>query len=127
MITQGKVVGGGSSVHAMMYVRGNRLNYDDWSALGNDGWSYAEVLPYFKKSEDYECGPSEYHGVGGPLAVRPCPDPNAVGLAFRNAAIELGYGGPDWDCNGAKQEDGAGRTSSTSRGTATAAARPWRS
>lgn len=108
MIAQGKVLGGGSSIHAMMYVRGNRLNFDHWNALGNDGWSYDDVLPYFKKSEDYEGGASEFHGVGGPLSVRNRPDPNAVSYPFMNAAVELGYSGPDWDYNGARQEDGAG-------------------
>jgi choline dehydrogenase len=108
VINQGRVLGGGSSIHAMMFVRGNRMNYDLWSATGCDGWSYDEVLPYFEKSEDYEGGASEYHGVGGELSVRLCPDPNSVGMAFRNAAVELGYRGPDWDVNGVCQEDGAG-------------------
>ncbi len=108
LINQGKVFGGGSSIHAMMYVRGNRLNFDQWSALGADGWSYEEVLPYFRKSENYEGGASAYRGVDGPLDVRPCPDPVARSLAFQEAAVELGYDGPDWDYNGARQDDGVG-------------------
>lgn len=108
MITQGKVVGGGSSVHAMMYVRGDRKDYDHWNFLGNEGWSYEEVLPYFKKSEDYEDGADDYHGVGGPMKGMKCPNPTPVATGFLNAAVELGYSGPDWDFNGAQHEDGAG-------------------
>ena len=108
LINQGKVIGGSTAINAMMYVRGNRRNYDHWSALGNDGWSYDEVLPYFKKSEDYEGGASEFHGVGGPLSVRDCPDPASRSEAFMVGATELGYNGPYWDTNGARQENGAG-------------------
>jgi choline dehydrogenase len=105
---QGKVLGGSTSINHMMYVRGNRLNYDSWRAQGNEGWGYTDVLPYFKQLEDYEGGASEYHGVGGPLNVRICPDMAERSEAFINAATELGYNGPDWDYNGARQEDGAG-------------------
>jgi choline dehydrogenase len=108
MINQGKVIGGGSSIHAMMYMRGNRYNFDLWNALGNEGWSYEDVLPYFKKSEDYEAGPDAYHGVGGPMQVRKCPNPSPVAIAFSQAAVELGYRGIESDFNGAQQEDGAG-------------------
>ena len=66
---RGKVLGGSSSINGLLYVRGQREDYDRWVELGNEGWSYAEVLPYFKKSEDQERGASEYHGVGGPLKV----------------------------------------------------------
>lgn len=107
-MNQGKVLGGGSSIHAMMYVRGNRRNFDLWNALGNEGWSYADVLPYFKRSEDYEGGANEFHGIGGPMQVRDCSNLSPVAIAFTNAAIELGYAGPNWDFNGAWQEDGAG-------------------
>lgn len=105
---QGKVLGGGSSIHAMMYVRGNRRNFDLWNALGNEGWSYQEVLPYFKKSEHYEKGENAFHGVYGLMSVRECWDPSPVAIAFMQAARERGYGGPGWDFNGAQQEDGAG-------------------
>jgi choline dehydrogenase len=108
LINQGKVIGGSTAINAMMYVRGNRRNFDHWATLGNDGWSYEEVLPYFKKSEGFEGGASEYHGAGGPLSVRFCPDPNARSPQFMNAAAEIGYDGPDWDYNGLRQEDGAG-------------------
>lgn len=108
MISRGKVLGGCSSIYAMVYIRGNRRDFDHWNYLGNEGWSYDEVLPYFKKSEDYEGGASDFHGVGGPLSVVKCPNPTPVAPAFVKAAVELGYGGPDWDFNGAIQEDGAG-------------------
>lgn len=108
-LIQGKVIGGGSSIHAMMYMRGNRRNYDFWNALGNEGWSYDDVLPYFKKSEDYEGGADDFHGIGGLMQVRKCPDLTSVAYAFMDAAVELGYdGGGEWDFNGATQEDGAG-------------------
>jgi choline dehydrogenase len=108
IINQGKVMGGGSSINAMMHVRGNPRNYDHWSYLGNEGWSFADTLPYFKKMEDYELGASEYHGAGGPVSVRQAPDPAARSEGFMNAAVEIGYDGPYWDINGGRQENGAG-------------------
>src|SRR5262245_42662062 len=66
---RGRVLGGSSSLNGMIYVRGNPHDYDTWAYLGNYGWSYAEVLPYFKKSEDFDGGESRYHGVDGPLRV----------------------------------------------------------
>lgn len=108
MISRGKVFGGCSSLYAMIHVRGNRRDFDHWNALGNEGWSFEEVLPYFKKSERFEGGASEYHGGDGLLEVRPNPSPTPVAHAFAKAAAELGYGGPDWDHNGAQQEDGGG-------------------
>jgi len=108
VINQGKVLGGSTSINAMMYVRGNRRNFDMWNALGADGWGFDDVLPYFKKSEDYEGGASEFHGVGGPLTVRVCPDEVMRSEPFLQGATELGYDGPHWDYNGARQEDGAG-------------------
>lgn len=66
---RGKVLGGSSSINAMVYVRGHRGDFDDWSAAGNPGWSYADVLPFFRKSEDHVWGASEYHGAGGPMRV----------------------------------------------------------
>jgi choline dehydrogenase len=108
LINQGKVLGGGTSVNAMMYVRGNPRNFDMWNALGADGWSYEDVLPYFMKLEDYDGGASQYHSVGGPLSVRDCPDDAVRSEAFMLAATELGYAGPHWDVNGAQQENGAG-------------------
>lgn len=108
-IARGKTLGGSSSIYAMVHVRGNRRDFDHWNFLGNDGWSFNEVLPYFKRSEDWEGGgDSEYHGIGGPLQVRTLKDPTAVATAFTHAAVELGYSGPDWDVCGAQQENGAG-------------------
>jgi choline dehydrogenase len=66
---RGKVLGGSSAINAMVHVRGHPGDFDDWAAAGNTGWSWAEVLPYFKKSEDHQWGASEYHGAGGPLYV----------------------------------------------------------
>jgi choline dehydrogenase len=66
---RGKVLGGSSSINAMVYVRGHRGDFDDWAAAGNPGWAYTDVLPYFLKSEDHVWGASEYHGAGGPMAV----------------------------------------------------------
>jgi choline dehydrogenase len=106
-VAQGKVLGGGTSINAMMYIRGNRRDYDHWNQLGNEGWSYADVLPYFKKSEDYEGGASAYRGAGGPLRVIGNAAPAPVSRAFVAAAMELGFAGDGFDCNGEKQEDGA--------------------
>ena len=66
---RGKVLGGSSSLNGLLYVRGQAEDYDHWAALGNQGWSFAEVLPYFKKSEDNQRGADEYHGIGGPQKV----------------------------------------------------------
>ena len=77
----------------MLYVRGNRRDYDTWSALGNYGWSYDEVLPYFIKSEDNRnpyLAKSKYHGVGGLLTVQEPPYQTPLGAAFVQAGIELG-------------------------------------
>ena len=107
-INQGKVLGGSTSINAMIYVRGNPRDFDEWHALGAHGWAYADVLPYFKKLEDFEEGASEYHGVGGPLHIRVCPDESMRSEHFLVGATELGYDGPHWDYNGARQENGAG-------------------
>ncbi len=108
LINQGKVLGGSTAINAMMYVRGNPRNFDTWNALGADGWSYRDVLPFFKSLEDYEGGASEYHGAGGPLSIRECPDDAMRSDQFQRAATDLGYDGPYWDTNGARQENAAG-------------------
>ncbi|NML64407.1 choline dehydrogenase [Hymenobacter sp. RP-2-7] len=107
-INQGKVVGGSTCINAMMYVRGNPANFDQWQALGATGWSYADVLPYFKKIEHYEGGASAYHGDQGEIWVRDCPDEVMRADEFLQGAVELGYDGPRWDYNGERQENGAG-------------------
>ena len=66
---RGKVLGGSSSINAMVYVRGQPADFNDWAAAGNPGWTYPEVLPYFKKLEDHPWGASEYHGAGGPVGI----------------------------------------------------------
>lgn len=107
-IPQGKVLGGGSSVNAMLYVRGNRRDFDHWNHLGNEGWAYSDVLPFFRRSEDFEDGGDDYRGVGGPLKVTRSGSVEPVSAAFIEAAKELGFeGGLDWDYNGARQQGGA--------------------
>ncbi|MBB4105514.1 GMC family oxidoreductase [Allorhizobium borbori] len=88
---RGKVLGGSSSINGMMYVRGNRLDFDDWAKAGCTGWSYADVLPYFIKAEDQSRGANAYHGVGGPLKVSDQTFdhelPNALCAAARQAGL----------------------------------------
>ena len=102
---RGKVLGGSSSINAMIYIRGNRHDFDHWQALGNSGWSYQDVLPYFKKSENQQHGASEFHGVDGLLNVTDALEPHLTSQRFIDAAEALGYGrNPDF--NGATQEGG---------------------
>jgi choline dehydrogenase len=89
-LPRGKVLGGSSSLNAMIYVRGNRADYDHWAYLGNAGWDYESVLPYFKKSEDYWGGAGRYHGAGGPLSVARIDNPNPLTRAFLAAGEALG-------------------------------------
>src|SRR5688572_2513966 len=105
-VPRGKVLGGSSSINAMMYVRGNRADFDEWAMVGNPGWSYDEVLPYFMQSESNSRGASQYHGADGPLAVSDPSDPNPLSTAFVEAAVEAGLP-RNADFNGAAQ-DGAG-------------------
>ncbi|ENO77187.1 GMC family oxidoreductase [Thauera mechernichensis] len=100
---RGKVLGGSSSLNGLLYVRGQREDYDRWAALGNEGWSFDEVLPYFKRSEDQERGASEYHGVGGPLKVSDLRLRRPIADHFIKAAQEIGIPYND-DYNGASQE-----------------------
>ena len=100
---RGKVLGGSSSLNGLLYVRGQREDYDRWAALGNRGWRYADVLPYFKKSEDQERGADPYHGVGGPLKVSDLRLRRPIADHFIAAAQEIGIPfNPDY--NGASQE-----------------------
>ncbi len=100
---RGKVLGGSSSLNGLLYVRGQREDYDRWAELGNKGWSYEEVLPYFKKSEDQERGADKYHGVGGPLKVSDLRLRRPIADAFIAAAIETGIP-ENADYNGETQE-----------------------
>jgi choline dehydrogenase len=103
---RGKMIGGSGSMNAMIYIRGNPCDYDDWAGLGNDGWGFQDVLPYFKKSERQERGASEYHGASGSLSVADLRRVNPLTRSFLAAAKELGIPANS-DFNGATQ-DGAG-------------------
>ncbi len=86
---RGKVLGGSSSVNAMVYTRGNRLDYDQWAELDNPGWSYQDVLPLFKRSENNECfGADDYRGTGGPLNVSYLRSPSPINKAFLDACAD---------------------------------------
>ncbi len=99
---RGKVFGGCTSINAMIYKRGNPACFDAWGK-DNEGWSYADVLPLFKKGENNERGESELHGVGGPLNVADQRDPNPLSKAMVAAAVEQGYAAQD-EFNQAEQE-----------------------
>jgi choline dehydrogenase-like flavoprotein len=95
---RGRMLGGSSSLNAMIYMRGNRADYDDWAASGATGWSYAEVLPYFRRAEHNERGEDAYHGVGGPLNVADQRSPNPVTRRFLDAAGAAGLAAnPDFN------------------------------
>ncbi|MFL6681178.1 MAG: GMC family oxidoreductase [Burkholderiaceae bacterium] len=100
---RGKVLGGSSSVNAMVYIRGHRADYDHWAAEGNAGWSYDEVLPYFRRAEHNERLHDDYHGTGGPLNVMDLRSPNQITQPFIEAGREAGYRITD-DFNGVDQE-----------------------
>ncbi len=100
---RGRVLGGSSSINAMIYVRGHAADYDGWAALGNPGWSFDEVLPYFKRAEHNENGASELHGIGGPLNVKDLTSPNPYAEVFVQAGVQAGYT-RNADFNGASQE-----------------------
>jgi choline dehydrogenase-like flavoprotein len=85
---RGKGLGGSSAINAMVYIRGHRSDYDQWAALGNPGWSFSDVLPYFKRSEDNADFGGEYHGKGGPLAVNKLRTDNPVQQIFLQGARE---------------------------------------
>jgi choline dehydrogenase len=110
-LPRGKVLGGSSSINAMVYIRGNRRDYDDW---GVDGWSAADLLPYFIKAEDNERGASQWHGVGGPLPVSEERSGNLISHAFVDAGVQAGLPRNE-DFNGAEQ-DGVGMYQVTQRG-----------
>jgi choline dehydrogenase len=100
---RGKVLGGSSSINAMIYIRGHHQDYDYWQALGNEDWGFDKVLHYFRKSENQERGESFYHGVGGPLNVADLRSINPLSRAFVSAAEELGFA-LNQDFNGAEQD-----------------------
>ena len=111
---RGKVLGGSSSINGMIYIRGQAQDFNMWRQLGNAGWGYNDVLPYFRKSEANERGADEMHGGDGPLAVSDARDRHPLALAFVEAAVQCGYPRNN-DFNGASQE-GAGLYQTTTRG-----------
>ncbi|NKI36618.1 choline dehydrogenase [Wenzhouxiangella sp. XN79A] len=88
---RGKVLGGSSSINAMCYIRGHASDYDDWRDSGNPGWGFADVLPYFRRSEDQQRGASEFHGQGGPLGVADLGHVNDLSPVFIQAAQQAEY------------------------------------
>lgn len=100
---RGKTLGGSSSINAMLYVRGHRWDYDHWAALGNPGWNYDEVLPYFRRAEHNEQFADAFHGQGGPLNVTYPRHESPLNALFLRAAAEQGLPRIE-DCNGAEQE-----------------------
>ena len=103
---RGKTLGGSSSINGLIYIRGQREDYDHWAALGNEGWSYDECLPYFKRAEGNQRGHSEFHGGDGPLKISDIGAKHELIEAFIAGAGEIGVPRTD-DFNGARQE-GAG-------------------
>jgi choline dehydrogenase len=103
-VPRGRGLGGSALINGMVYFRGNPRDYDAWAAAGAAGWSYREVLPYFRKSEHNEnFGPNVYHGRGGPMNVRSVTHPNPLNFCFFDALASLGYSHRD-DLNGADSE-----------------------
>jgi choline dehydrogenase len=103
---QGRTLGGSTSINAMIYIRGHRLDYDEWESLGNEGWGYDGVLPYFRKMENHERLVNDYHGAGGPVNVADQVQHNPLSRAFVRAGQEIGL--PySTDFNGESQ-DGVG-------------------
>src|ERR1700733_4408504 len=113
-LPRGRMLGGCSSINAMIYVRGNRADYDGWAGFGCDGWSYDDVLPYFRRSEDNERGEDQFHGAGGPMAVSESRSMHPLVDTMLEAARAAGHEhNPDF--HGARQE-GVGRFQLTQRG-----------
>lgn len=110
---RGKVLGGSSSINGLLYIRGQPEDFDHWRQLGNTGWSFADVLPYFRRAEDQQRGEDAWHGVGGPLAVSDVCEPHPLCEAFVAAVEQAGLPRND-DFNGPTQE-GAGYYQLTTR------------
>ena len=112
---RGRVLGGSSSINGMAYIRGHAFDYDKWAQAGCRGWSYREVLPYFRRAETFDRGSDDYHGGEGPLHVTSgSVGSNPLYRAFIDAAVEAGYA-ESRDLNGYRQE-GVGRMDRTTRG-----------
>ncbi len=110
---RGKVMGGSSSINGLLYIRGQAEDFNHWRQLGNAGWSFDDVLPYFRKAEDQQRGEDDLHGVGGPLSVSDVSEPHPLCDAFITACEQAGHPRTD-DFNGASQE-GAGYFQLTTR------------
>jgi choline dehydrogenase len=110
---RGKVLGGSSSINGLLYIRGQPADFDHWRQLGNSGWSFEDVLPYFRQAEHQQRGEDALHGVGGPLAVSDVCEPHPLCEAFITAAQQAGFPRND-DFNGPTQE-GAGYFQLTAR------------
>ena len=110
---RGKVLGGSSSINGLLYIRGQAADYDAWAQMGNPGWSYADVLPYFRKAESFENGVNTYHGGDGPLTVSNLRERNPLCLAFIQSGIEAGIPYTE-DFNG-KTQEGIGFYHTTTR------------
>ena len=110
---RGKVLGGSSSINGLLYVRGQREDFDHWRQLGNAGWSFEDVLPYFRRSENQQRGADDLHGAGGPLHVSDVSEPHPLCEAFIEASEQAGFPRND-DFNGPDQE-GAGYFQLTAR------------
>jgi choline dehydrogenase len=121
---RGKVLGGSSSINGLLYVRGQHEDYDRWRQLGNTGWGFDDVLPYFKAAEDQQRGADEFHGSGGPLPVSDSRHPDPLSQAFIEAAAESGIAkNPDF--NGAVQEGAGWFQTTTRRGRRASTARSY--
>ena len=100
---KGKVLGGSSSINGLLYIRGQGADFDGWRDAGCEGWSYRDVLPYFRRSENQERGESEWHGVGGPLTVSDFTSRHPLSAAMLEACVQAGIP-RSADVNGAHQE-----------------------
>ncbi len=110
---RGKVLGGTSSINGMIYMRGNAADYDQWRQLGNEGWDYESVLPYFRRAEDNERGADTFHGAGGPLRVSNQPYEWEIAKALLEACKQAGIP-PNPDFNG-RQQEGCGYYQTTTK------------
>ena len=110
---RGRVLGGSSSINGLIYIRGQADDFNHWRQLGNAGWSFDDVLPYFRKAEDNQRGANEFHGAGGPLAVSDLCDRHPLAEAYVEAAVQCGY--PRNDDFNASVQEGAGYYQTTMR------------